>query len=319
MQTRPGLWRQTPPAIFPPVLGLFGAALGWRLAGEQAGAMLAGPAETLLGMVSALCAFALVAYAAKILRRPGALADDLGTLPGRIGLATMCMSLMLAGQTALVYRPGLAAALLGAGLGTHVALIVAVARRLATGPVEARAPSPEWHLVFVGPIVASSALLKLGQTKAAGAVFALALAAAVVIGVLSLTDLMRRRVPAPLRPLLAIHLSPVSLLAGVALLLGHRGLGLALAALAAAVLIALLARLPWLIAAGFSPFWGAFTFPLSAFAGMCLIIADSVPAARLAAGPALAVASVVSGAVALAVLRLWARGGLGARTGAARA
>ena len=319
MQARPGLWRQTPPAIFPPILGLYGAVLGWRLAAGQGGGALAGPAETALGMVSALYAFALLAYLAKVMRRPATVIADFGTLPGRLGLSTMSMSLMLAGQGVLVYRPGAALALLWLGLGVHLALILAMAWRLATSPAEARRPAPDWHLVFVGPIVAPAALLRLGLTTPAGVIFALTLAAAAVIGALSAVDLARRTVPAPLRPLLAIHLSPVSLLAGVALLLGHRGLGVALALLALILLAVLLARLPWLIGAGFSPFWGAFTFPLSAFAGMLLIVGEAAPAARFASAPALAAATVVSAAVAVAVLRRWARGELAARTAAARA
>lgn len=311
------LWSETPPAIFPPVLGLISVALTWRLAGTRT-ALPAAPGEAAVGVAAALVVVSALAYGAKVARRPGALARDLGTLPGRIGLATLSMCVMLLGSALLPLGPA-AAGLIWLGLGMHGALALAVLARIAAGPAEGRRPAPEWHLVFVGPIVATAALLRLGLATPAGVIFALTLAAAAVIGALSLVDLARRSVPAPLRPLLAIHLSPVSLLAGAALLLGHRGLGVALALGALVLLAVLLARLPWLIAAGFSPFWGAFTFPLSAFAGMLLILTREVPAARLAFAPALAAATLVSAFVAVAVLRRWARGELAAGTGAARA
>ena len=33
----PGLWRRVPPAIFPPLLGILGLALAWRLAAQRFG------------------------------------------------------------------------------------------------------------------------------------------------------------------------------------------------------------------------------------------------------------------------------------------
>ena len=72
--------------------------------------------------------------------------------------------------------------------------------------------------------------------------------------------------PAALRPLLAIHLAPASLMTVAAGMLDLPGLSLAFLALASLILALLLAAAGWILRAGFSPGWGAFTFPLAAYA-----------------------------------------------------
>jgi len=88
-----GGWRRTPPAIFPPILGLWGLGLGWRAAGEAAGFGPA-PGEVILGAVFLLWLGALVAYGAKVARRPGVLAEEVRVLPGQSGLAALGMATM---------------------------------------------------------------------------------------------------------------------------------------------------------------------------------------------------------------------------------
>jgi tellurite resistance protein len=61
----PGRFRQVPPAIFPPILGLLALGLAWRRGAEVFG-LPAGLAEMLLGAVSLLWAAAVFAYAAKL-------------------------------------------------------------------------------------------------------------------------------------------------------------------------------------------------------------------------------------------------------------
>ncbi len=324
MQTGPGLWRQTlwrqtPPAIFPPILGLFGLGLGWRRA---AGAFSVPPAlgELLLGAVSLLFVFALVAYLSKVLRRPGTLVEDLSILPGRAGVSTATMAMMLFSAALAPYSQSLAGAVLIAALAGHGLVIAIVLAVLARGPAEQRRASPVWHLTFVGPIVAPVAGAALGWSALSQAILAVSIPVAGFIWGASLVQLARGlRVPPPLRPTLAIHLSPAALLGIVSALLGHGDLALWFGWLSIAILAMLLLRARALTAAGFSPFWGAFTFPLAAFANLMLLLGGSHGGPyRVLGGLALVAASIVIPIIAFKVLRMWSAGPLAAKTNAAR-
>ncbi|HLQ20215.1 MAG TPA: tellurium resistance protein, partial [Tabrizicola sp.] len=67
---RPKLFAKTPPAVFPSILGLLGLASALRLALGRMG-WDQGPGDLAAGLVVALWAFAAVAYAVKVARRPG--------------------------------------------------------------------------------------------------------------------------------------------------------------------------------------------------------------------------------------------------------
>ncbi|TCP26471.1 tellurium resistance protein [Rhodovulum adriaticum] len=318
---RPRFGEQTPPAIFPPVLGLFGLGLAWRRAGDVPGA----PAflgEMVLGAVTLLFLFCAFAYGRKVARRAGVVAEDLRVLPGRAGLSALVLSVYLsAAALAPLARP-LAEGVLWAGFALHAGLVVLVVRALLTGPAEARTVTPVWHLQFVGFIVGAVAALALGRVGVAAAILPVTAGLAVLIWGASLVQLIRRDVPAPLRPLLAIHVAPASLLGTVAAGVGNWTLAYVFAALALGLVVALLARLRWLIAAGFSPLWGAFTFPMAAFAGMLLALGQgpvAAPVFAVAGGGALVAASLAIPAIAVKVMQAWARGGLGPKTNAARA
>ncbi len=319
MQTRPGLWQQTPPAIFPPILGLFGLGLGWRRA---AGAFSVPPAlgELLLGAVSLLFVFALVAYLAKVLRRPGTLVEDLSILPGRAGVSTATMAMMLFAAALVPYSAALAKAVLIAALAGHALVIVIVIAVLARAPAEQRRATPVWHLTFVGPIVAPVAGAVLGWTALSQAILAVSILVAGFIWGASLLQLARgARVPPPLRPTLAIHLSPAALLGIVSVLLGYDDLALAFGWLSIVILAVLLVRVRALTEAGFSPFWGAFTFPLAAFANLMLLLAGSHGGLyRTLGGLALVGASIAIPIIAFKVLKMWSSGPLAVKTNAAR-
>jgi tellurite resistance protein len=89
------------------------------------------------------------------------------------------------------------------------------------------------------------------------------------------------------------------------------------AALATAVLVVLLTRARYLTVAGFSPLWGAFTFPAAAYAGLMLALAGQGAPFRLAGAIALIAATIIVPLIAARVLRMWARGILATRTNAA--
>lgn len=304
---------RTPPAIFPPVMGLFGLGLAWRR-GMEATGLPGGIAEALLGAVSLLYLFSLGAYLAKVWQRPGVVADDLKVLPGRAGLAAANLSGVLLAAALVPYAPGLALGVLGVALACHAALGLWVLRQYLTGPEEVRVITPVWHLIFVGYILAPLALVPLGHGDAATVILFVAMVVAALIYAVSASQLVRRIPPAPLRPLLAIHLAPVSLFATVSAMLGLQGLAMAFAGLAAVVLLALLGFARWITQAGFSALWGAFTFPAAACASAFLALGWAVPGLLM-----LAAASAIVLPVAVKVMQAWAKGGLGPKTNAAQA
>lgn len=312
---RAKLFARTPPAVFPVVLGLLGLGVALR----QALARLEldpGAADLVGGIAVALWLFAAVAYGVKLARRPGVVMEDLRVLPGRSGLAALTMGGMVAATLVSIHAPGLAKPLLVAALVGHGVLAVLLIRLLMALPPEARQVNPTLHLSFVGFIVAAPAAVNLGWTGLAGALLATMLPVALVIWALSLQQFLRQVPPAPLRPLLAIHLAPAALLALVAGLLGKLAMLEVFLILGAGYLLLLLAAWRWVAAAGPSALWGAFTFPLVALA-MAMMVAGGF---WFWPGIALAFAALgVNPAIAWWVLKRWPGGKLAAVTNAAEA
>jgi tellurite resistance protein len=312
---RAKLFARTPPAIFPSILGLLGLASALRLGLGRMG-WDQGLGDLAAGLVVALWAFAAVAYGVKLARRPGVVMEDLRVLPGRSGLATLTMGGMVTAGLVAVYSAPAGAVLLVLALAGHGVLALLLARLLLTLPPEARAVNPTLHLSFVGFIVGAAPALVLGWGLLAELLFWAAIPVAVVIWGLSLRQFMAAVPPAPLRPLLAIHLAPAALLALVAGLMGKPmlvGLFLGLGAVCALIL---LAAGRWVTASGPSPLWGAFTFPLAALASAMLV------AGGLWLWPGLlllAVGLVVVPSIAWWVLKRWPGGKLAAVTNAAEA
>ena len=315
---KPGLWRSTPPAIFPPIMGLFGLGLGWR---ASASAYDLSPAigDLILGATALLFLFALTAYLAKPLRRAAVVLEELRVLPGRAGLAACSLSLMLLAATLAPLAPALAQVLAVLAFVTHLALVALLVHVLRSGPPEGRVVTPVFHLNFVGFIIGGVAANALGAPEIArGLLWAMLLPAAIVWGV-SLRQIIASLPPAPLRPLLAIHLAPASLFAIVAHGAGLPGLATGFSALAAVLFVALLASARWLTASGFSPLWGAFTFPLVAFATALVLVTGGQGALGVLGGVLLVAATVVVPVITFRILKLWAAGTLAAKTNAAEA
>lgn len=312
---RPKLFATTPPAIFPPLLGLLGLGLALR----QAFAALdlpPGPAEAVMGALLGLWVFAVVAIKAKLIRRPSVLAEDLRPLPGRAGLAAATMSGMAAAGMIAPYAPALAVFLAFASLFAHGVLAVVLIAVMRKQGEEGLVPNPTWHLSFVGFIVAAPVLARLGWLQSATVLFWVILPVALAIWLLSLIQLIRRIPPAPLRPMLAIHLAPAALLCSTASLIGQQALAEALLFLSIAILLALVASLRWLLVSGFSPIWGAMTFPIAAFAGALLTYGG--PAATPGLVATFAALGIIP-AIAWLILKLWPAGKLAAKTNAAAA
>lgn len=311
--TPPGLWRRTPPAIFPVIMGLFGLGLAWRRA-TVAFQLPAGLGEAILGGVTLLFLFAALAYIVKLLRRPAVLIEDLRILPGRAGIGAGVLSIYLLSLTVLPYAAGAARAILFAGLGLHLILVLVLIYVFATGPAPQRRVTPVWHLNFVGFIIAALAAIGLESYALAFGIFGVTAIIAAFIWAVSLEQIVREDVPAPLRPLLAIHLASVALLGLVAAGLEMQAVALGCGGVSALILGWMLVRVLWLTEAGFSALWGAFTFPLAATASLWLTLAGVWLWPGLAA---LTLATLVIPAIAWKVVQAWARGQLAIKTNAA--
>lgn len=312
---RPKLFARTPPAVFPPILGLVGLVLALRLAADFLWLPQA-PVDLLAGVAVALWAFAAIAYATKLARRPSVLWEDLKVLPGRAGLAAATVGMLALAAVVMVYAPDAARVVLFTGLALHAVLALAVARVLMTQPVGLQTVNPVWHLTFVGFIVGGLSAVPLGHETLGRVLFLATVPVAVAVWAISLLQLVRQGVPAPLRPLLAIHLAPVALFSLVAGALGWPDVSLILAGLGLMGLLALLAAGRWIVASGFSPLWGAFGFPMVALASALLAWNDWIAMAGVAV---LCLALGVVPYVLWRVLKMWAAGSLAEKTNAAEA
>lgn len=314
-------FQRMPPAVFPVIMGLFGLGLALRRGAVAIGYPVA-IAEIALGAISVLWIFATLGYVAKLAQRPVVIMEDLAILPGRTGLAAMSLGLSLFAATLLPYSAAGAAMAMFAGLGLHALLAALIVLALLRGPAEGRHVTPVWHLHFVGFIIAALTAAPLGYTELATGILGATVLVAVGLWAVSLLQLVKRIPPAPLRPLLAIHLSPASLFGTVALVLGMPVLAAGFAVLGAVILLALLVSARWLTEAGFSALWGAFTFPLAAYSGLLLGLAGAFGAHSLWAWAGIACLTAAIGivpSIALKVLQAWTKGTLAAKTNAATA
>lgn len=309
------VFARVPPAIFPVLLGLCGLALALR-PGLQMLGLPPAPADLAAGIALSLWAFGALAYGLKLRRRPTVILDDLQVMPSRAGLAAASMGGMASAALLAPFSPRLAAVLLLGGLMAHGLIALITLRVLARLASEARDVNPGWHLSFTGFILAAPAALALGKDAMALTLFYLMLPVAGSIWGVSLWQLIRRNPPAPLRPILVIHLAPAALFAIVAGGLGLETLASVFLGLVILMLVAIGAFLRWITASGFSALWGAFTFPLTAAATAFLVQGGSLGWVGLAL---LALAVVVVPWIAWKVLKLWPGGQLADKTNAAEA
>ena len=312
---KPKLFAKTPPAVFSVVLGLLALGLALRRAAVVVG-LEAGIVEAVLGAVLAFWVFATLALLYKIARRPVVLLEDLRVLPGRAGMAACSMSAMLAAAVLVPYAPGVAYGVMVGALVVHGVLAALIIWSLLRLPKEQRVVNPVWHLSFVGGIVAAIPALALGRMELAQGLLWGAMPIAGLIWGASLAQLIARIPPAPLRPLLAIHLAPAALFALVATGLGQGILAQSFAAIGAVILLALLAGLRWVTTAGFSALWGSFTFPLVSFAAALIGLGGQVE--QIGLGLLAAAVPVVAG-ISWKVIAMWPTGKLAAKTNAAEA
>jgi tellurite resistance protein len=312
---RSAVFARTPPALFPSLLGMIGLGLALRR-GLDALALPGGLAEVFLGAVVLVYCFAAFAYLAKVFRRPATVMEDLRILPGRSGLATSTIGGMLVAAVLVPYAPGLAQVVLAVAMVMHGVLAVSLILVLRALPPAGRDINPTLHLSFVGFIVGGVAAPGLGMPWLVVVLLIVTGPIALTIWALSLIQLVKRIPPAPLRPFLAIHLAPAALTCTLAASIGYTAYAQAAAAIGLVILLALVVKVRWVLEAGFTPLWGALTFPLAAFAN-ALIAMNGVWLA-----PGIVVLIVCIGAIpaiAWNVLKNWPGGRLAAVTNAAEA
>ena len=318
---QPGLFQRVPPAIFPPVLGLLGLVTAWfRAVGVFD--LPAAPVQMASGAVSILFAFCTAAYAAKVVRNPRVLPQDLGNLPGRTGLAAWCVAVMVEAVLMLGLSIALAKVLLIVGT-LCLFCIAAYVLPLRLRGVDTAGPiTPAMHLVFVGFILIPLAAVPMKMATAAMPwLIWYCIVASIFIMAKSLRSLVLKVGEPPLRPLQAIHLAPASFVATGALLTGQPVLSVLALLWASALAALLLWRVRWLTEGPFSGFWSAFTFPVTAYAGALLTgyHVFEVGILKYAGGLVLIAATLFIPVIAYRILKLWASGSLAVKTNAAMA
>ncbi len=266
MRSTKQLWRRTPPVIFPVSLGFMGLAHAWR----GAAAVLDVPPEIgdlLLGLSTAFLVFFLAMYVAKMVRRAKVVWEDMSSAPGRGGIATIPMSLMLLTAALLPFNVSVPE-VWWAGVVLQLITILLSAATLIKSPAVERRFSPFQYLSFVGPVIAPIAGVPLGFRTASFWLVMFALVAWFVISIGYGRRLLFARPPVPLRPSLAISLAATSLMA-----IAFNLLEMPLAfhafywlAVGLALTFVVLAR--WLAGNGWTPYWAAFTFPIATFTNL---------------------------------------------------
>jgi tellurite resistance protein len=302
-----------PMPLFAVPMGLGGLGLLWRDAG-----FLLGPAAWLgeLALLAATVVWGWLAWLhlRRALAHPEALRADLSD-PVRLPFfGAPTIGLMIIGGFLGGYLPWLGAAVWLVAVSAHLAVAAWLYGRIVAGEANPAMLAPPLLIPMVGNILA----------PAIGGGFGFAGLSAVTFGVgaflwLAVTPLLLNRMlagpplPPRLLPSLAILLAPPSVAAvSLATLTGGTGLAsLALFGVALLTALALLAAVPRIAAAPFSPaFWGL-SFPTAAFG---IALSRQVQAAPGWAG-ALLLLLVLAGVTALILWLAW-RTARAARAGA---
>lgn len=275
--------RRAPASMFPICLGVIGAGLLWRKATDTLGTPAA-VGEVWLLFAVALSSICAALYARKLALQPAAILDDLGPVPARAAVSAASMCMMLTAAALAPYATWLAALALLIGIAHHLIHAGMVLWVLTHSPSQDRVINPTLYLPFVGQIVAPIAGVPLGYWTASAVIFWSAVATWSVITIFSLKRILGEPIPKPLRQSMVIFLAPAG--AGVisADLLDASWSPLMMFVFGvpmAGFAIWLATRLDWLVEGGWTPAWGAFTFPTVALAGAAMVVLDRVAGGAL--------------------------------------
>ncbi len=318
MFKREPLWRRTPPAIFPVCLGFMGLGLAWR----NAAGILPIPSEIgdlMLGFSTAFFIYFLVFYLAKLVARPSVLFEDMKVPPARAGVAALAMSMMLLAAALLPFDISVPQ-VWWTGVVMQIGATAIVMYAIWNEPPEVRAFSPFMYVTFVGPVVGPVAGIPLGYVTESIILASAAMVPFIIITIGYTIRLMRVRPPHPLRPSLAIFLAPISLFA---LCFGTLNLDWAFWLFyywGWLVALILLGLGPWLTAEGWTPIWGAFTFPIATFANVQVLAytKGATVAGPLGLWAGLSIGTPLILYIVYRSVLAWVTGELAEKSGAAR-
>lgn len=261
------LWRQTPPAAFPVCLGFMSLALGWRNAADVMPEISEDIGNLLLAASTGYFIWFLAFYIRKLIARPAVLMEDMKTPPARAGIAAMAMAMMILAAALLPFGVSVPP-IWWAGVVMQIVASAIVLQAMWRDPPKSRHFSTFQYLTFVGPVVGPIAGVPLGYVWQSSLLVTAALIAYVIITIGIVLTIRRDPIPAPLRASAMIFLAPLCMFA---LAYGMLGNDLAFSAFywaGSVMALGLLALVPWMLKGGYTPVWGAFTFPIGAFLNM---------------------------------------------------
>ncbi len=264
------LWRQTPPAAFPVCLGFLALGIAWQHAVDILPWVSEDMSHLLLAAATGYFLWFFGFYLAKIIARPSVLFEDMRTPPARAGIAAMAMSMMLLALALLpfnLYVPQV----WWTGVTLQILASAIVLYAIWQDPPEKRHFSTFQYLTFVGPVVGPFTGVPLGYIWQSYWLIMASLVAYAIVTIGIFLTLKKDPTPKALRPSNTIFLAPLCMFA-----LGFNALGYQdifgyfyWASNIAAVILLLMA--PWMMRGGYTPVWGAFTFPVAAFLNVQLV------------------------------------------------
>ena len=318
MIIEPEFWRRTPPALFPCLLGFIGLGLAWRRAAEV------WPVSPWIGegflLVSCLLFMATgTSYHMKLSLRPSVIFEDLkvGPARGAVSAGSMCLMLYAAAMTPYLFE--LAQLFWWAAVLQHAGYMVCVTLALAKSDTQLSDVNPSIILPYVGYILAAVGGPALGYGTLSGFFLMATIPGCIFIIVLSLVNLKRYGVNKSLRSSYFIILAPLSIYGIGAFNIWPVESYTIFWIIALVCGICMVPFLRWFYAGGWTPAWGAFTFPLSAFAGVMLTGVQSGfgVVAEVGSVLSLGLATLVVPYVVWKTYRFWMIGKLAQATGAA--
>lgn len=299
--------QRTPAAMLPICLGMIGLGMLWRASALH----LAAPGwvgEALLSL--AILFFAVIGglYARTVIVYPTRLGRDLRRPAGRGAVPAGSEAVIMTGAAIAPSAPSLALTIWGAGVFLHLHLAVSLAREFGTMTPEEREPTGYLVIPLTGLVVAPIGGTQLDLFLISALLFWVSLMLYLVLLPAVILRLVAKPTVGRLRPgAFALIAPPAGGAISAELLYPDGPLTPWLFALACMLLAGCLLRLRWMTETGFSGTWSSFTFPATALAGACVIMAgreESFAWNQLAGFSVLAATGVVF-AVARGVVARW--------------
>lgn len=318
MKTTLEFWRHTPPVLFPCLLGFIGLGLAWRRAAEV------WPVSPWIGegilLVSCLLFMATgTCYHIKLGLRPSVIFDDLKPGPAKGAVSAGSMCLMLYATALTPYHYELAQLCWWIAVLQHAGYMICVTLSLAKSNTQLSELNPTHILPFVGYIVASIGGPDLGHATLSGFFLIATLPGCLFIIIKSLLNLKKHGANNTQRPSYFIILAPLSVYGIGSFNIWPSEIYTVFWCMALIAGLFMAPFLGWFCKGGWSPAWGAFTFPLSAFTVAMLTGVQSGfgLAAQISSALSLVLASLVIPYIVWKTYRHWMAGKLAQATGAA--